>query len=180
MRGRRSCGCSKVANRLFGDNIVPNGDSSTRNLAGADVEVKSGGYQHCLSRQGTLSGVKVRTRNDDRVRSLQRSDLLSVVAARDISLQSRFCAPTRALQAGQIQVKQNERRARRRSGVYYSSSSNKHVASDCDRAVWITNTALRRNRDATLSVGIVVMLAMLVAVGPSVQAQTSQTDDDTD
>ena len=91
---------------MFGDNIVPNGDSSTRNLAGADVEVKSGGYQHCLSRQGTLSGVKVRTRNDDRVRSLQRSDLLSVVAARDISLQSRFCAPTRALQAGQIQVKQ--------------------------------------------------------------------------
>src|SRR6185369_9041450 len=129
--------CLDSANRVGCNNVVPNAEGSTCQFPRRDVEVEIGGQQHCASCQGILSAVVVRRWYDNRVGSLQRPDLGSVIVSGDVRLQSCFCATARSLHLGKIEVKQNNRRTCYRGGVYHPSASNDHVATDCDSAVWI-------------------------------------------
>ena len=112
--------CLDRANRVGCNNVVSNGGASTRHFPRRDVEVESNGNQHCASRQNILSTVVVRRWYDDRVGGLQRPDLRSVIASRDIRLKS-FSAARCSRQLRKIDVKQYKRRACYRSGIDHPS-----------------------------------------------------------
>ena len=141
--------CLDSANRVGRNNVVPNGGASTRHFPRRDVEVESNGNQHCASRQNILTAVVVRRWYDDRVGGLQRPDLRSVIASRDIRLNI-FSAARCSRQLGKIDIKQYKRRACYRSGIDYPFDEDGHVASDSDIAACIGQGTLSYERDATL------------------------------
>src|SRR6185436_18357921 len=115
--------CCDGANRLRANNVVPNTETSTRQLPRSDVEVESGGRQHCASRKGILGAVEVRYGYDHRIGRLERPDLRSMVVAGDIRLQRCFAAAC-SLHLREIKVKQYKRRSGLRGGVYHLSGTN--------------------------------------------------------